>query len=104
MEEFISKGYLYTEWNGELTVKEGTVMRNQWCYQDEAIFRYSEKDGDWVKCHAEPEQIVFAKFWLPERNDELGRKILVEYHESQIDKLLRAVASHEAKVYKLKNA
>lgn len=105
MEKVIATGYLYTEWEGTLTVKEGTVVRNQWCYgSNEAIFRYGPGERDWVRCHVEPKKFVGAKFWLPKRNDKLGKKMLIEYHEDIIDKKLREVASHEKKIYQLRNA
>lgn len=104
MEEFISKGYLYTEWGGKLTVKEGTVIRNQLCYQDEAIFIFGPSDREHVRCHVKPKKIINAKFWLPKRDDKLGKKLLIEYHEDVIDRTMRSVASHEAKIRRLKNA
>ena len=54
MEEFISKGYLYTEWKGKLTVKEGTVVRDDHCYAEEAKFRYGHRSREWVRCHKFP--------------------------------------------------
>ena len=98
MDEHISNGFLYTLWNDQLTVKEGMVLRNQWCSSREAIFQYSKRDADWTKCHPEPGKLVQAKMWLPERNDELGRRILADYHKACIENLKKKIASHEEKI------
>ena len=104
MEEYISKGFLYTLWNDHLTVKEGNVVRNQWCSNREAIFCYGNRDGDWTRCHPEPGNIVCAKFWLPERNDELGRGLFLEYHKTCIRQLEMKIAAHNAKINLLQDA
>lgn len=104
MEEHISKGFLYTSWGNQLTVMEGDVIKNQWCRSNEALFVYGTRDNEWTKCDPNPKQICYGKLWLPERNDELGRKLLIEYHETTIDDLRKRIAAHEDNIEKLRLA
>lgn len=104
MDEHISKGFLYTSWHNQLTVKEGDVMRNRWCRSNEARFQYGTRDGDWTRCDPNPKQICYGHLWLPERDDELGRKLLIEYHEKTINDLKKMIAAHEDKIESLRFA
>ena len=80
----ISKGFLYGLWNGQLKIKEGTVLENNWRRDRHAIFRFGKRDGDWSRCSPEPEELMHARLWLPERDDAKACKILIGYYEEAI--------------------
>lgn len=103
-EEHVSKGYLYTLWGDTFTVKEGVLIDNHWRSKREMIFQYGKRDGDWTTCSPDPGVVVKAKFWLPERDDVLARKIMLNYHQSCIEDLRKKIASHEAKIKIIQDA
>lgn len=104
MEEHITKGFLYTLWGDKFTVKEGIIGPNRWRSTREVVFEYGKRGGDWTTCSTEPGQVVKAKFWLPERDDDLARRIMLNYHEECIEDLHKKIASHEAKIKILQDA
>ena len=104
MEELISKGFLYTLWNGRFNVKEGRVVRNQWCSRREAKFRYGDRDGEWIKCSPQSGIVVQAHLWLPEQDDVLARKILIDYYKGCINRVEKQIDGYRENIKILQNA
>lgn len=89
------KCYFYKFTNGKLKVKEGHISR---CSLHACKFQYGKKYHEWNRCHPESGEIMNGGLWLPERDDEKARDILIEYYESCIKDLEDRISSHREKI------
>ena len=101
---FVTKGYLYTPWNGKIKELEGEVWHRDECqvYQynlpESTKFRVINKHGPVVKsmcCSALEAEVCNKVVWLTESNMCKAAEILIEYEESQISKLEFQIENHK---------
>ncbi len=93
--------YLYSLWNDQFTVTEGTVVICSGNRRAHAKFDCDTK-REYIVVDPAPGMIRQAKLWLHERDDELARRLLREYHEECIADLKKKLHSHEQKLDILK--
>lgn len=104
LKEFTSTEYLYAMWHDRITIKEGHVDLRNFHGRREAVFYYGDKIFERNRCHPESGKVLNGRLWLPERNDELARKLLIEYNEQCIEELRVKISKHEEKIRILQNA
>lgn len=95
--------YLYSLWNDQFTVTEGFIYILSGKRRVHAKF-YCEDRPSHVVVDPAPGVIRQAKLWLTERDDELAKRKLREYHEQCIEELEKKIAGHEKKLDILKGA
>lgn len=93
--------YLYSLWNDKFTVSEGYVYIITIKTRAHAQFDCPNRP-DYVVVDPAPGVIRQAKLWLLERDDELAKRLLVEYHEGCIEDLKKKLRGHEQKLDILK--
>lgn len=93
------KGYLYSIWSGRLRVFEGEVVTVERKYDSYGIRKQSSyflvNAKKKVTCGEEPGVIYNKMVWLTERNDDIGRKLLIEYEEVCIEQLKEKIDNHK---------
>ena len=93
--------YLYSLWNDQFTVTEGTVVI--FCGNRRAHAKFEcDARREYITVDPAPSKISKAKLWLHERDDELARRLLIEYHEECIADLKKKLTGHEQKLDILK--
>jgi hypothetical protein len=93
------KCYLYSLSCGTLKVQEGVVTESR---HDENVGIFKTKNRG-VGCSIKPGVAYNAMVWLEERNDELGRNLLIGYEEQAIASLQERINSHLEKIKILKD-
>lgn len=96
-----TKVYLYSlKEDNTLYIQTGIVNTN---------FDRWSKRGKFVsdtgrRCYVAdgPAEVHYLKVWLVERDDELAKKIFIEYHERKIKDLKRAILPHKIAIEALK--
>lgn len=96
--EEINTGYVYSMWSGRLIAYKGTAYTS--IHEGMANF-YTESDKK-IQCSTEPGTIYNAVIWLTERDDELAKKLLIDYEEKQISKLQEKIDNHRHKIKTIK--
>lgn len=101
--------FVYSIWSGELRVYEGDMhlIRPSWRSQmlgenlepRVGIFKNAVKR---FECSTNPGVVHNKIVWLPERDDDKARQILIAYEETQIAKLQEKIQNHQAKINTLK--
>ena len=104
MEQPIIKAFHYKLFNGRLSMKEGRIARDRSCHWREVKFIYGDGWCEWYKCNDEAGKMLNGGLWLPERDDEKARKLLLEYYEKTLADLQKKIASNEEKIRILKGA
>ena len=89
-----NKVYLYgLKEDYTLDIQTGTVNTNfdRWSKRGRFI---SDKGR---RCYVadEPAEVHYLKIWLVERDDELAKRLFIEYHERKIKDLKRAILPHK---------
>lgn len=93
-----TKGYLYHRWRGRFEVLYGTIVPLGYGgrRKDRARFEYrSGRKDKYVQCWGEPGFIYYGVVWLQERDDELARKLFMEYEKNCIKELEEKIARHQ---------
>ena len=97
----ISKGFLYSTWSGLFRVYEGRVVMSAY-NKNNILFEQEAPARNVIQCAKDPEVVYNKILWLPERDDDKARQILIEYEEFQICKLQDKIQNHQAKINILK--
>lgn len=92
------KVYLYSLWSGMLKVYEGDIYSSPWAGQGSFL-----SDGKRKGCSLEPKKVHNAMVWIPERDDQLARVILIQYEEMEIKKLQDKIENHLNRINILKD-
>ena len=66
------------------------------------LFVQEAPERNVIQCAKDPEVVYNKILWLPDRDDDKARQILIEYEESQICKLQDKIQNHQAKINTLK--
>lgn len=90
--------YLYSTWSGNIAIKIGRVVEHQGFRNTGTGTFIDENEIKIVSCHLEPGKIYNASVWLPQRDDEKAKEILVKYHENEIKKLKEKIENHINKI------
>lgn len=97
------KIYLYTRWQGKFKVLEGHVEYSRY-YRGHARFIYQNgRKEKYVQCGLEAGIVSNRVVWLTERNDELARKIFIEYERDRISELEYKIVCHRQNIEDLVN-
>lgn len=92
----VTKGYLYSRYKGRFEVHYGTITPlNYGRRRDYARFEY--KNGQKEKrlqCWYKPGVVYYGTVWLSERNDELARKLFLDYEKNCILELEERIDRH----------
>lgn len=91
--------YIYTIRDNQLIIKKGDVFVNE-RYRS-ASFRPADNNTH-TACAIEAWDIRYGKLWLPNRDDERAKELLIKYHESRIEALRKQIKSHELTIRNLK--
>lgn len=93
--------YLYSTWSGKLKVEPGRVMISN--DKNDFYGKFIKfKKTTALTCHKEPGKVYNSIVWLPERNDDLAKLILINYHESAIEELKEKIENHLAKIVEIR--
>ncbi|MBR5862180.1 MAG: hypothetical protein IKZ08_02520 [Bacteroidales bacterium] len=86
-------GFLYSRWGGVYEVLEGTIRRNAYS-RDHGTFTTGRPKYKRRQCSVEPGVVFNASVWLPERDDDKARKLLMEYEWQCILRLQKKIEQH----------
>lgn len=90
------KVYLYSIGDEGLSVLEGYIDHRKRYYNNRLPFRI---DGHFkLMCGRKSGSMYNGHVWLPERDDESARKILMEYENARIKDLERQIENHKKKI------
>jgi hypothetical protein len=96
-----TRAYLYSiNEDGTLNVREGLFQPRftRWSKQG----RFTPDDGKWCYVTSEPCMFYHRKMWMVKRDDELARRLYVEYHEQKIKGYERSIEAHKKAIEALK--
>lgn len=88
------RGYLYIlNDDHTFSIREGYVCPKvpAWIRH----VRFIPDNGHWIYVSGDPGVMYYRKVWLPERDDELAKKLYIEYHEGKIKELERQLDAHK---------
>lgn len=91
------KAYLYSIKTGKLVVYEGFITPSS--YNLRVRFFGKRKK---VMCYSEPGEVFESSLWLPERDDNKARKLLIEFEEELVARYRERVQDHLSKIHTLK--
>ena len=92
----VTRGYLYSRYKDRLNVYYGTITPlNYGGRRDYARFEYvnGQKEKR-LQCWYKPGVIYYGTVWLYERDDELARKLFLEYEKNCIKELEERITRH----------
>lgn len=88
------RAYLYTiKEDDTLNIHEGRVSPGVHTWSRHC--RFTPDKGSWHYVSINPGEIYYRKLWLAERDDELAKRLYVEYHERKIKELERNLEKHK---------
>ena len=100
LEIIIERAFAYSLWSGQLKMHEGKVYKHP---RGGAILESNNpRSPRLLNCAREEKEIYNAVVWLSEQDDELAKRILIEYEEIQIEKLQEKIDNHRNKIRILK--
>jgi len=99
MKLLMMNAYLYSLWSGEFKVYEGDVYES--IYGDiRGAFKTGLKK---FRCSNKPVVVYNSTVWLPNRNDNFAKTILIEHENAEIDKLRKKIDDRLTRVLILEN-
>lgn len=97
-----TKGYLYSRWRGKFEVFEGYIEVSRYASNHSRfVYRRGRKEKT-MQCSPNPGEVYNSVVWLTERDDELAKKMFIEYEEFILEELREKIEKHEQAIEKLK--
>lgn len=90
--------YLYSVWSGEFKCFEGRLIQSP-IWDNRAVFENRTKV---LVCSNECGVMHKGLFWFTDRDDELARRMFIDYEELQIEKLQEKIGNHLIKIKMIK--
>lgn len=92
MNEF--RAYLYMiDKDDTLSVHEGRITYGRYPWTKQGYFTTDDNQRYFVS--SEPSKLYYRKVWLQERDDNLAKKLYIEYHERKIKELEHNIELHK---------
>jgi len=98
--------YLYSLWGSKVKVYEGslTIRSTDKHHLNEYAIFHANDVCKTLQCGVKP-FIVFNGFvWMEERNDELGKKALIDYEDMQIRRAYEKIENHLMRIQIIKSS
>lgn len=99
-------GYLYSRYRGKFEVHYGNIFPMNYDRRRNEYVKFSYSNGRFDKhttCWAKPGVMHYGALWLPERDDELARKLFLEYEKDCVKELEERIARHRSTIEVLKD-
>ena len=92
----VTRGYLYSRYKGRFEVHYGTITPlNYGRRRDYARFEYTNGQKEKrLQCWYKPGVVYYGTVWLTERDDELARKLFLDYEKNCILELEERIDRH----------
>ena len=95
--EFDNVAFLYTRRKGYFEVIKGGVVLTKRPRWDNSRFYYTADGKEkYINCAHHAGEMLNGTVWMVRRNDELARKIFLDYEREQINNLEYKLEKHNA--------
>lgn len=98
-----SKVYLYSRWQGKFEVLEGHVEFSSYWRGHGRFIYYRHQKEKYVLCGFKEGVISNRVVWLTKRDDDLARKLFIEYEEGRISELEDEIKRRKQNIQALKD-
>lgn len=103
-----TKGYLYSIWRDYLKIYEGEAITLEYINENHRRIKprrvslFVMNNGKKFGCSEEPGVVFNKMVWLTEKNDDIGRDLLIEYERLCIERLKEKIYGHRHTIEILK--